>query len=282
MNAMPELPEVETVRLGLEKTLKNKVIKTVTLRRGGLRAPFPDGFAARLQGQRLERFRRRAKYLLMELSGGDVWLAHLGMSGSFRAIQGNTTFTPEAHDHVILTFDCGMRLVYNDPRRFGQMDVFRAEEEAVYPALSKIGPEPISPDFDGVCLAARLKGKKGPIKTILLQQEVVAGIGNIYACEALYKAGIHPERAANSIRGQKAAALANAIRAVMEAALKSGGSTLRDHRLIDGSTGYFQHAFAVYGLKNKACGECTCGNKSSVACISQAGRSTFFCPVKQR
>lgn len=279
---MPELPEVETVRKGLVKALSGRSLAHVDLRRGGLRAPFPEGFADNLTGRRVLDLRRRAKYILIDLEGGDVWLVHLGMSGSFRLIAAGAVFTPAAHDHVIVTLDTGARLVYTDPRRFGQMDVFARAAEGSHPAISKLGPEPLAGDFDGTMLAARLKGRTGPIKTALLDQSVVAGVGNIYACEALYRAGISPKRRAGSISGARAQRLAQAIRQVMLEALESGGSTLRDHKQINGDTGYFQHHFDVYDHAGAACGGCDCGGKSCVRAIRQGGRTTFYCPTRQR
>lgn len=283
---MPELPEVETVRLGLASHLEGRTIRSVTLRRKDLRAPFPPKFAAMLEGARVTALRRRAKYILADLEGVDgrqyVWLAHLGMSGSFRTVPKNRAFTPETHDHVILTLDDGMRIIYNDPRRFGQMDAFKKSREAAHPSISKLGPEPLERTFTGPALLANLAGRKTPIKVALLDQAVVAGVGNIYACEALYRAGISPRRAAGKLKDTEAALLARAIKDVMREALASGGSTLRDHRQLDGSTGYFQHAFAVYGHAGQPCGNCTCGGKQDVRSLTQAGRTTFFCPVKQR
>ncbi|NBX66792.1 MAG: bifunctional DNA-formamidopyrimidine glycosylase/DNA-(apurinic or apyrimidinic site) lyase [Proteobacteria bacterium] len=279
---MPELPEVETIRCGLEKSVKNRQIVDVVLRRGGLRAPFPQGFVKTLKNRKILRFRRRAKYILADLEGGYTWLIHLGMSGSFRTIAKKQAYKPEAHDHVIVTLDCGMRLVYNDPRRFGQMDVFPLCDEAAHKSLVHIGPEPLEKTFDGRALAQRLALKKTPIKQALLDQRVVAGIGNIYACEALYRAGISPKKIANHIKNAEAVKLAHAIKAVMREALASGGSTLRDHRQLDGSTGYFQHSFDVYGHGGQPCGDCNCKGKACVRSITQGGRTTFFCPVKQR
>ncbi|MBU6235749.1 MAG: bifunctional DNA-formamidopyrimidine glycosylase/DNA-(apurinic or apyrimidinic site) lyase [Alphaproteobacteria bacterium] len=279
---MPELPEVETVRTGLEKALTNRRIERVELRRNGLRSPFQPDLSTRLTGVRILVVRRRAKYLLTDLDSADVWLAHLGMSGSFRVIAKGKPFEPETHDHVVLTLDNGVRLIYNDPRRFGQMEIFAKGAEAEWPALSKIGPEPLDDTFDGPMLALRLKNKNTPIKVALLDQQVVAGIGNIYACEALYIAGIDPRKAARTIKGEKADRLAAAIKQVLRTALASGGSTLRDHRQLDGTTGYFQHAFAVYDHAQEPCAQCTCGGKATVRSVTQAGRTTFFCPVKQR
>lgn len=279
---MPELPEVETIRKGLAKALENRRIKRVTLRRAGLRSLFPKNFAETLEGRAIRGFRRRAKYILADLEGGYVWLIHLGMSGSFRTLARGHNGAPEKHDHVVIEFDDGTGLAYNDPRRFGQMDVFESAQEATHPALKPIGPEPLERGFDGAVLAERLSGKKTAIKVALLDQRVVAGVGNIYACEALYRAGIDPRRSAHLIKGKNAAALASAIKDVMREALASGGSTLRDHRQLDGSTGYFQHSFDVYGHAGQPCGHCTCQKKSCVRSITQGGRTTFFCPVKQK
>lgn len=279
---MPELPEVETIRKGLAKTLKNRRIKAVQLRREGLRNLFCSGFARTLEGRRVLGFRRRAKYILADLEGGYVWLIHLGMSGSFRTSPAAKPLTPEKHDHVVITFDDGTALAYHDPRRFGQMDVFEAPCETTHPSLKNIGPEPLEKNFDGASLAKRLSGKKTAVKVALLDQRVVAGVGNIYACEALYRAGIDPRKSAGLVKGAKADALARAIKDVMREALASGGSTLRNHRQLDGSTGYFQHSFDVYGHAGQPCGHCTCQKKSCVRSIVQGGRTSFFCPVKQK
>ncbi len=278
---MPELPEVETVRLGLVPVLEKHRIAGIALHRNGLRSPFAGDFAATLQGARVVRLRRRAKYILADLDNGHTWLVHLGMSGSFRTITAKKPFVQGTHDHVVITLDDGLRLIYTDPRRFGQMEAFASSAEATHPALSKLGPEPLDESFNGAVLAARLKGKKIAIKIALLDQRVVAGVGNIYACEALFKAGIDPTTQAGTLPATKTRQLATAIRQVMKDALASGGSTLRDHRQLDGSTGYFQHNFAVYGHEGEPCGNCTCKGKQSVRTITQGGRTTFFCPVKQ-
>jgi formamidopyrimidine-DNA glycosylase len=279
---MPELPEVETVKRGLQQALENHIIKSVELRRAGLRAPFPENFASSLIGQGIKILRRRAKYILIDLSGGDTWLVHLGMSGSFRLMPATQKFTPETHDHVVVTLKSGLRVVYNDPRRFGVMDVYSTSTETTHKILSKIGPEPLEDDFTGAVLLARLKNKKTPIKTTLLDQNILAGIGNIYACEALFMAGIHPQTIASTLKPKAMDALVKAIKTVMNAALKSGGSTLRDHKQLDGNTGYFQHEFAVYGHEGEPCKGCTCKDKSAVQAIIQSGRTTFYCPIKQK
>lgn len=279
---MPELPEVETVRRGLAPLLKGARIKSVVLRRANLRTAFPAHLVKALTGARVRGVRRRAKYILADLDNGYVWLSHLGMSGSFRSLQKGQDFTPEKHDHVVLGLEDGRTLVFNDPRRFGQMDVFPAGEEAAHPCLKGLGPEPLDKSFTPAALAARIKDKKVPIKVALLDQRVVAGVGNIYASEALFEAGIDPRKQAGKISKDKVAQLTAAIKNVLQKAIQSGGSTLRDHRQIDGSTGYFQHNFAVYDHAGEPCISCTCKGRHSIRAIVQAGRTTFFCPVKQR
>lgn len=278
---MPELPEVETVRKGLEPLLKGATITRVTLRRATLRTPFPKDFAARLKGARIKALRRRAKYLLADLDNGYVWLSHLGMSGSFREIAKDQTYKPEAHDHVIFTLSGGKRLVFNDPRRFGQMDLYPKAGEDAHSALSRLGPEPLDDDFDGGILHARLAGKKTPIKIALMDQGVVAGVGNIYACEALFRARINPRRPSEKINRASCDDIAQAIKDVMNDALKSGGSSLRNHRQVDGKEGLFQHHFAVYDQAGERCPGCTCKGKARIETMVQGGRTTFFCPVKQ-
>ncbi len=279
---MPELPEVETVRRGLLPLLKGRRIAQVELRRAGLRSPFSEDFARVLTGAVITSLRRRAKYILADLDNGHVWLIHLGMSGSFRSVAGKQPFTAETHDHVVVTLDDGTRLAFNDPRRFGQMAVYAAAAEGAHPALKSLGPEPLDDAFDGDVLHARLKGKKTPIKVAILDQSVVAGVGNIYACEALFASRLSPRRMAGRIRRDECGHLAQAIKDVMNAALKSGGSTLRNHRQIDGNLGYFQHHFAVYDHAGERCRGCECDGKRHIETMTQAGRTTFYCPVKQR
>jgi len=278
---MPELPEVETVRRGLEPLIEKRTITDVELRRKNLRTPFPRGFAKTLEGAKITGLRRRAKYILIDLDNGQVWLVHLGMSGSFRTYPKRAAFVPEIHDHVVVTLDNGLRVVFNDPRRFGIMDVFKAGDEASYPALSRLGIEPLSNEFSGPVLASLLKDKKVAVKVAIMDQSLVVGVGNIYACESLFMAGIDPRKAAGKIKGAKAEDLAAAIRAVLNDALGSGGSTLRNYRQLDGQTGYFQHRFAVYGHGGETC-PCGIGPEHVVRSITQGGRTTFFCPVKQR
>ncbi|MCF3627789.1 bifunctional DNA-formamidopyrimidine glycosylase/DNA-(apurinic or apyrimidinic site) lyase [Thalassospiraceae bacterium LMO-SO8] len=276
---MPELPEVETVRRGLMPAMQGKRLDAVIPRRPDLRFPLPDGFGQRLTGRTVAAIRRRAKFLMFDLDSPDVLIAHLGMSGSFRL--GAAAFPEEKHDHVIFKMSGGGEVHYNDPRRFGFMDLWPAADLAAHPMLARLGPEPLDDDaFSGPVLAARLKDKKTPIKAALLDQGVVAGVGNIYACEALYRAGISPKRLAHTVQGARADRLAQAVKAVLKDAIASGGSSLRDHIRPDGELGYFQHSFDVYGRTGEACANAACG--APIRQIPQAGRSTFYCSRCQR
>jgi formamidopyrimidine-DNA glycosylase len=294
---MPELPEVETVRRGLQPAMEGARILAATLRRPDLRRPFPNDFRQRLEGATVTALRRRAKYLLADLSTGDVLLMHLGMSGSFRVELGaGATLTPGAyyharsevlaHDHVVLEMSSGARVVFNDPRRFGLMLVVPAAELLEHPLMREVGPEPLDPSFDAARLALALAGKAAPLKAALLDQTVVAGLGNIYVCEALHRARLSPRRAAGTVvaRGgaptPRAVALTEAIKAVLAAAIDAGGSSLRDHRQTDGTLGLFQHRFRVYDREGEPC--VTPGCTGTVRRIVQSGRSTFFCPVCQK
>jgi formamidopyrimidine-DNA glycosylase len=292
---MPELPEVETVRRGLEPVLANARIERVELRRAGLRFPFPEHFAGRLAGRRVENLSRRAKYILAALDSGETLIMHLGMSGSFRiereAIETPGAFHFEraknaAHDHVVFHLKGGARIVYNDPRRFGLMDLARSRDLAAHPLFSGLGMEPLGDDFDGAALARLFAGRKSPLKAALLDQGLVAGLGNIYVSEALHRAGLSPLGEAGAIAGAngkptaKAKRLAAAIRAVLEEAVAAGGSTLRDHRQADGELGYFQHSFLVYGKEGAACSRLRCAG--TIMRIAQSGRSTFYCATCQR
>ena len=280
---MPELPEVETVRRGLESVLRGRRLVRVSARRADLRIPLPPDLARRLTGRRVESLGRRGKYLLMRTEAGDVLIAHLGMSGRF------TVFDPPApplaaHDHVVFVTDAGTEVRFNDRRRFGMMALAEAGAVAGHPLLAGLGPEPLEPGFDGAALATRLEGRSGPIKTVLMNQAVVAGLGNIYVSEALFRAGISPRRKASSLKGRRAARLAEALVRVLEAAIAAGGSSLSDHRRPSGELGYFQHQFAVYGRAGEPCPGCDCALERSggVRRIVQAGRSTFFCGARQR
>jgi formamidopyrimidine-DNA glycosylase len=292
---MPEMPEVETVRLGLAPVLLQATIDNIELRRAGLRFPFPEHFAERLAGKRVQSLTRRAKYILAALDSGETLIMHLGMSGSFR-IENGEAQTPgafhfdrskiAAHDHVVFHLSSGARITYNDPRRFGSMQMARSEDLDAHPLFAGLGVEPLGGDFDGPLLAGLLAGRKTPLKSALLDQRLIAGLGNIYVCEAMHRAGLSPKRAAGSIAGKggkpnaKAFRLAQAIRAVLEEAVAAGGSTLRDHRQTDGALGYFQHSFFAYGKEGAACRRAPCAG--TIVRIVQSGRSTFYCPTCQR
>ena len=292
---MPELPEVETVRRGLEPVMSHAKIERLELRRAGLRFPFPEHFAERLAGRRIDSLSRRAKYILAALDSGETLIMHLGMSGSFR-IEGQETETPgdfhfersknAAHDHVVFHLKGGTRVVYNDPRRFGLMDLASSRKLTAHPLFSRLGMEPLGDDFDGAALARLFAERKTPLKAALLDQSLVAGLGNIYVSEALHRAGLSPLGEAGAIAGANgkptasAKRLAAAIRAVLEEAVAAGGSTLRDHRQADGELGYFQHSFRVYGKEGAACDRLRC--TGTIMRITQSGRSTFYCATCQR
>jgi len=279
---MPELPEVETVMRALAVRLQGRMIVRAVLTRSDLRRPFPPGLADRLTGSRVLGFRRRAKYILMRLSGGDSVLLHLGMSGRMILAPIGAT-VPGGHQHVILETDDGWRVIFCDPRRFGSIDLVRTAAEDEHKLLAGLGPEPLDPRFTGPVLAAALAGKRTPIKAALLDQRVVAGIGNIYVCEALFRAGISPRRLARTVTGARAERLAGAIRDTLSEAVAAGGSSLRDYVQPDGELGMFQHAWKVYGREGEPCPACPgppgC---AGIARITQGGRSTFYCPRVQR
>ena len=275
---MPELPEVETVRRGLALKMTGRRIVNAELRRQDLRRPFPPMLARTLTGASIGKLARRGKYILIELDDNGTLLLHLGMSGRITAGPGGAPHAP--HDHVILTLDDGTVVRFNDARRFGLLDYMRRGEESAHPLLAGMGPEPLEADFDGGYLAAKLAGKMTPIKAALLDQKIVAGLGNIYVCEALYRARVSPRRLAATVTGARAERLASAIRAVLTDAIEAGGSSLRDYVQADGELGYFQHHWAVYGREGEPCPGCTCAE--GVRRITQAGRSTFFCAKRQR
>lgn len=277
---MPELPEVETVRTGLIPALQGRVIARAEVRRDGLRWPFPPNMAARLTGARVLHLRRRSKYILADLSSGETLLLHLGMSGRILVsgqILGayvHAHAAPQKHDHVVLDMDSGARITFNDPRRFGAMDLLDTAAGDSHPLLAGIGPEPLGNTFDGAYLAQRLAGRKTPIKSALLDQSIVAGLGNIYVCEVLHRAGIAPARHAGDVA--RAGDLVPIIRDVLGAAIAAGGSSLRDYRQADGELGYFQHSFSVYGREGQPCLKHGCGGE--ISRIVQSGRSSFYCP----
>ena len=283
---MPELPEVETVRRGLAPVLEGQRIAAVEVRRPDLRWPLPERLAERLTGQTVTALRRRSKYLLADLSSGETLIVHLGMSGRL-TISGVQIWTPiqvieiaEKHDHVVIFTDAGARIVFNDARRFGAMDLWPTGDLDRHWLLDRLGPEPFGNAFHEDYLIAAFRGKKSPVKAVLLDQRVVAGLGNIYVCEALHRTGIAPRRRAGRIAAARVATLVPAIRATLAEAIEAGGSTLRDYRQTDGELGYFQHAFRVYGREGAPC--VTPGCDGIVARIVQSGRSTFHCPRCQR
>ena len=275
---MPELPEVETVRRGLAMRMTGRHIVRAELRRPDLRRPFPPMLAQRLEGARIGELSRRGKYILIELDDSGLLLLHLGMSGRITA--GGNNAPDEKHDHVVLTLDDGTVVRFNDPRRFGTLDYLPRSEIDAHPLLAGMGPEPLEPGFDGAYLDRKLAGKMTPIKAALLDQKIVAGLGNIYVCEALYRAGISPRRLAATVTGARAARLAAAVREVLEEAITAGGSSLRDYVQANGELGYFQHRWAVYGKEGEPCPGCSCAE--GVRRIVQSGRSTFFCSKRQR
>lgn len=280
---MPELPEVETVMRGLAARLAGRVLVRAEARRAGLRFPFPPDLGPRLAGRQVAGFRRRGKYILMRLAGGESLLLHLGMSGRIVLAPAATAAEGGRHEHFVLETDEGWRLGFVDPRRFGALDLVATAAEDGHRLLAGLGPEPLSPGFTPAVLAAALSGRRGPVKAALLDQRVVAGLGNIYVAEALFRARLSPARAAGTITGARAARLVPAIRAVLEEAIAAGGSSLRDYVQTDGGLGYFQHAWRVYGRAGTPCPDCQgppgCGG---VRRMVQAGRSSFYCPKWQR
>ena len=281
---MPELPEVETVRLGLIGVLAGKRIVRAVARRPDLRVALPPDFAQRLEGRRIEALERRAKYLLVKLDDGWIWVIHLGMSGRMTTGRVGTLPPLDRHDHVVIVTQQDIEVRFRDPRRFGLMTLVRGEDIERHRLLAGLGPEPLTPDFNGTMLAAALKGRRTSIKAALLDQRIVAGLGNIYVCESLFRAGISPKRPAGRVQGERAVALVKAIKAVLKKAIAAGGSSLRDHRQPSGELGYFQHSFTVYDREGKPCQGCLCdlAETGGVRRIVQGGRSTFYCPRRQR
>ena len=283
---VPELPEVETVRRGLSSVMEGQRILRADIRREGLRWPFPANMGSRLQGKRVERLHRRAKYILADLSSGETLIIHLGMSGRMLisgAIQGNYHRAPPAiqkHDHVVLEMENGARIVFNDARRFGAMDICATEALSGHRLLAELGPEPLGNAFSEAYLLDRLKVSNSPIKTALLNQKIVAGLGNIYVCEVLHRTGISPKRKAKGLAPTRIRTLVPAIRDVLSEAIESGGSSLRDHRQTNGELGYFQHSFRVYDKEGAPCPTPDC--QGNIARIVQSGRSSFYCPSCQR
>jgi formamidopyrimidine-DNA glycosylase len=293
---MPELPEVETVRRGLEPAMVGARIEAVEQRRPDLRFPLPERFAERLQGQIVTALGRRAKYLLADLSSGEVLIMHLGMTGRFLVKQNGAVFAPgafhaeaggeSAHDHIVFRLSNGAFIIYNDARRFGFMDLGDRNALGEKRHFRELGIEPLGNELSGETIARLFRGRKAPLKAALMDQRLIAGLGNIYVCEALFRAGLHPEAPAGVLATPtgrpraKAHRLAEAIRDVLTEAVEAGGSTLRDYAHTDGSLGYFQHAFRVYDREGNICVKPGCGNH--VRRLVQAGRSTFFCPSCQK
>lgn len=279
---MPELPEVETVMQGLRARLEGRRITHAEVRRADLRWPFPPGLAGRLTGARVLGFRRRGKYILMRLEDGDSVLIHLGMSGRMVLTPGRPN-AMAPHEHMALETEDGWHVGFVDPRRFGSVDLIPTAAEDTHKLLAGMGPEPLDDAFSADALSAALAGKRTPIKAALLDQGVVAGLGNIYVCEALFRAGISPRRLAQTVIGARARRLVPAIKATLREAIAAGGSSLRDYVQPDGELGYFQHAWKVYGREGEPCERCP----GTPACpgirrITQSGRSTFYCPKTQR
>ena len=283
---MPELPEVETVLAGLHPVMEGVRIARAAINRPDLRWPFPERMAERLTGKTVLRLRRRSKYILADLDSAETLLIHLGMSGRM-LVSGDALGrfvhdppAPEKHDHVVFDMEGGARITFNDPRRFGAMDLMATDAAGAHPLLSALGPEPLGNDFHEAHLANALRGRSMPVKSALLDQKIVAGLGNIYVCEALFRCGIHPGRRVNRISEPRIAALVPVIREVLREAIAAGGSSLRDFRQADGELGYFQHSFDVYGREGQPCRTPDCTN--TVHRIVQSGRSSFYCPGCQR
>ena len=281
---MPELPEVETVRRGLSPAMTGQRIVRAEARRADLRFPFPARLAERLAGARIVNLGRRAKYLVAELDSGEALIMHLGMTGRFTVSDGkiggfvHDAGKDEKHDHMVMELENGVRVVFNDARRFGFFEMWPVGEIDSYPAFAALGPEPMSNEFNGPYLRAVFKGKKTPVKAALLDQRVVAGLGNIYVCEALFRSGISPKRLAGSLGADRTERLAGAVRRVIDEAIAAGGSSISDFAATDGSLGYFQHGFQVYGREGEACVSCS----RVVRRLVQSGRSTFYCGTCQR
>jgi len=293
---MPELPEVETVRRGLEPAMEGARFAKVDVHRGDLRWPLPKDFVARLEGKTVTGMGRRAKYLLTDLSSGDVLVMHLGMSGSFHVFEKERQIAPgayyherskhAAHDHVVFHMSSGAIVTFNDPRRFGSMKIVPRDKLDAEPLLRGLGPEPLGNEFDAGMLARACAGKKTSLKAALLDQRIVAGLGNIYVCEALHRARLSPKRKASTIAdrngapNERAIKLVEAIKVVLNEAIKQGGSSLRDYKLTDGELGMFQHNFRVYDREGEKCR--TLGCPGTIKRFVQNGRSTFYCPTCQK
>jgi len=289
---MPELPEVETVMRGLEPVMMGQRIKYADIRRPDLRWPFPENMSQRLTGAKILRLHRRSKYILCDLNSGETLLIHLGMSGRMTIsnirnesedLLGNFQYkpsTPAKHDHVILDMQSGVRISFNDARRFGAMDLIDTKSLFDHKLIKSLGPEPLGNEFNSPYLHSKLKGKTAPIKSALLDQRIVSGLGNIYVCESLWRAGINPKRLSRKVSRKKIEVLVPIIRDVLQEAISAGGSSLKDHRQTNGDLGYFQHSFAVYGREGKECHSQDCSEL--IKRIVQSGRSSFYCAKCQK
>ena len=283
---MPELPEVETIMRGISPFLQGETIKKIKLNRADLRWPFPENFARRLKGAKVLNLKRRSKYILVDLSTNETLLIHLGMSGKILVSgskMGNYFYESSKsnnHDHVIFWLSDGTVITYNDPRRFGAMDLTQTTNLKNHKFLQKLGPEPLGNNFDSYYLKKKLSKKESPIKNVLLDQSLVSGLGNIYVCEALFMSGISPKKKASKISKNKCEELVQNIRTVLISAIEAGGSSLKDFTDIQGNSGYFQFEFFVYGREKESCKKTNCG--SEIKRISQSGRSSFYCPGCQR
>ncbi|WP_282092393.1 bifunctional DNA-formamidopyrimidine glycosylase/DNA-(apurinic or apyrimidinic site) lyase [Epibacterium ulvae] len=283
---MPELPEVETVRRGLTPSMEGAVITKAQVNRPDLRWPFPERMAERLTGARVLAMRRRSKYILADLEQGETLLIHLGMSGRM-TVSGDPLGQfvhdhpqVQKHDHVVLDMENGARITFNDPRRFGAMDLIPTAELENHKLLCVLGPEPLGNDFNDDHLIAAFEGRNTPVKSALLDQGIIAGLGNIYVCEALFRGEISPKRKAGQVSKKRVSALVPIIRTVLQDAIDAGGSSLKDFRQANGELGYFQHSFDVYGREGEPCRRAGCDGR--VLRITQSGRSSFYCGKCQR
>lgn len=281
---MPELPEVETVMRGLSPYMQGEVIERVILKRKDLRIPFPKNLSQQLQGRRVLNLSRRAKYILITLDNNVVLVVHLGMSGRVDVVEAEQDFQIRKHDHFILGLHSGVRIIYNDPRRFGM--IFTVDQKAIenHKSFAMLGPEPLGNGFSATYLKEKLKGKKQSIKQAIMDQRVVVGVGNIYVCEALYESGIDPTKKAHEVSLKKLENLTRSIRHVLRKAINAGGSTLNDYRQADGSLGYFQHHFKVYDQEGTLCPKCKKAEykKPCIRRLAQSGRSTYYCARTQK
>ncbi len=277
---MPELPEVETVKCAIETSLLNKKVSSSILNRQKIRFDIPSHFNEKIKNTTFRSVTRRSKYILIHLDNGYSILIHLGMSG--RVYIHNEKPPTQKHDHWLCQFETGEMLIFNDPRRFGVLDILETDTCDTHPLLKKIGPEPFSPSFDDTYFYEALKMKNTPIKTAILDQSLVAGVGNIYACEALFRSNISPFRKSNSLKQAETKKLRHEIIETLQEAIQAGGSSLKDFHHTDGSLGYFQHRFKVYDQENNPCPNCTCNGEHTIVRETQSGRSTYYCPVKQK